>query len=203
MTSTDSVRHAFDHTTTTSEQGNIMPYGILIEDFIPLCCYLVQGDVTRSLSSLIRAVQDLRQRMGPEAYFGTGPQDFETAIVELLRLDGARDGNGIPGMPHHGPLALHTATVFEMVPRVMRFRCVRFDMGCVVWEPIRTDKERPERLVLIEGYFSAQWPPPPKEELLRTLVRLGWSDRVVATCLRGGGYRETLWNGYILEGDED
>ncbi len=178
-----------------------MPYGILVEDFVPLCCYLVGGDVTRSLSTLIRAVQDLQQRLGPEAHYGTCPQDFETAIVELIRLNGARDGTGVPGNPDYGPLALHTTTVYEVVPRMMRFRCVRFDKGRVAWEPIPADRERPERLILLEGYFNAQWPPPPQEELLRTLVRMGWSDSVVEKCLRGGGYRETLWNGYILERD--
>ena len=84
---------------------------------------------------------------------------------------------------------------------MMRYRCVRFDKDRVTWEPFPTDRERPERLILLEGYFNAQWPPPPKEELLRTLVRLGWSDNLVEKCLRGGGYRETLWNGYVLERD--
>ena len=34
---------------------------------------------------------------------------------------------------------------------------------------------------------------------MRTLTRLGWSNSLVAICLRGGGYREALWKGYLRE----
>lgn len=174
-----------------------MPYGILVEDFVPLCCYLVEGDVRRSLSSLIDAVYELQARLGSGAHFGTGPHDFEAAIHELVRRNGIE--NGAPPVPYRGPLALHRTMVCEMIPLMLQYRCVRFDRGSVSWDPLPQGQIHPERLILLEGYFSSQWPPPTQEELMRTLTRLGWTDSMVLTCLRGGGYRETLWQGYLLE----
>lgn len=96
-----------------------MPYGILVDDIIPLCCYLVHGDVTRSLSNLIEAVYELQERSDAGVYFGNGPQDSEGAIREQARLNRAGTGDGASFTPHGGPLALHRTTVYEMVPRML------------------------------------------------------------------------------------
>lgn len=168
-----------------------MAYGIYSEDFLAICLFMVNGNISTSLLDLIETVELFQKKN--DSYYGTIDSDFRSSLLYLCM-----EHNLIKDFPSTDEeyQVFDTIPLKEIILPILTKYDIYFNDSEAYWDPVHKGSKRLKNYDEMFRFFSSGVEKTP-DEVRSFLEKSSWSPSIMADCLADGGYIKRIWDNSI------